>query len=105
MWSDPITGMLGMDDLQFSKNYRQGLGGDVVGTPPVFSQLGKIAHAPEGAISLLTGNGTKDDVYAVQATPVVGRLPYLGWLYSSLLNDIEADKAAERAEAKKEKAE
>ncbi len=96
MWTDPLAGMLGMDDLKFSKNYQQGLGGDVVGTPPVF-KIGETFHVPEAALKTLTGNADKDDIYTLRATPIIGNLTGMGLIYKSLLDDIEDEKAAAKA--------
>jgi hypothetical protein len=101
-WSDPLMSMLGMDNLRFNHYGAVGVGGDVVGTPPVLPTLNRVAHIPEAAIGLVTGTAKNEDIYALQSTPIIGNLYGFSYMFGAMKDDIRNERAAERRAARKE---
>lgn len=83
-WSDPLASMLGMDDLRFSHYGAQGVGGDVIGTPPVLPTMNRIAHIPEATLGLLTNNYKNEDIQALQATPIIGNAYGFSYMFNAM---------------------
>ena len=83
-WSDPIMSMLGMDDLRFSHYGARGVGGDVVGVPPALPTVNRIAHIPEATRDVLSGDYSNEDIYALQATPIIGNLYGFSYMFNEM---------------------
>lgn len=83
-WSDPVMSMLGMDNLRFNHYGAMGVGGDVIGIPPALTQVNRIAHIPEAAVGVATGNYRNEDIQALQATPIIGNLYGFSYMFNAM---------------------
>lgn len=101
MWSDPLMTMLGMDKLKFQHEGAVGAGGGVIGVPPVIPTLNRMAQAPVGFANAFAGHATPDDVYAMQATPIVGNLYGMSYMFNSMRDTIREERRAARAAERK----
>lgn len=84
MWSDPIASMLGRDDLRFSHYGATGVSTDIIGIPPVLPTLNRMAHIPEAAVGVATGNWRNEDIYALQSTPIIGNLYGFSFMFNEM---------------------
>lgn len=99
-WTDPVASMLGMDNLRFSHYGAQGVGGDVIGAPPVLSTMNRIAHIPEATVGLVTGKYKNEDISALQATPIIGNLYGFSYIFNKMKQDLK-DEAKSKKKAPK----
>ena len=72
MFTDPMVNILGMSGLQFN-DYQSDLSGRVMGAPPVFSALNKMAQLP-GVLNPLSDLSRNERLRLLQSTPLVGNL-------------------------------
>lgn len=100
-WSDPLMSMLGMDNLRFNHYGAVGVGGDVIGTPPVLPTLNRISHIPEAGIDVLTGQARNEDIYALQATPIIGNLYGFSFMFNEMKDSLNNVRAKEEREQQK----
>ncbi len=84
MWSDPVATMFGMDDLRFNHYGSLGAGGSVVGVPPVFQTLDRMARIPSSAVKVALGDYKNKDIYALQATPIIGNAVGFGYMFNEM---------------------
>jgi len=83
-WTDPVASMLGLDSLRFSPYNAQGVSGDVLGPPPALTTLNRMAHIPGSALRVATGDYKNQDVYALQATPIIGNLYGFSYMFNKM---------------------
>jgi hypothetical protein len=98
MFSDPLASMLGMDSLKFNE-YSRGIDGNVVGTPPAFTTLNKMANIPGALASPVTGafglsaGMTSSDVTALKATPILGNLYGFTAIFNTMRDAVKKQPA------------
>lgn len=69
---DPLAQMTGLQDYKINNYGTTGGGSPLIPIPPMFPTLSRLAMAPIGYKHLVTGNYTKADINAIQATPLIG---------------------------------
>ena len=96
-FTDPAFGMLGMNDFQVG-NFGNAHGGNnsLIAMPSSFNVANRISQIPGAAVRGLTGDLTKNDVYALQATPIFGNLYGMGYIANALKDDIDKRKREEK---------
>lgn len=101
MFTDPVASMLGQDDWRFNQyGTRGGYGGDIISTPAPLPTLNRVAHVPESAAYLLTGNGDIGDVSALQATPLIGNLYGFSYMFNAMKDSMRKEREAQRRSAR-----
>lgn len=107
-FSDPVFGMLGMDSLQVG-NYGNPMNGNnsLLSMPPAFNAANRIAQIPQAVVKAAVPGVDldKNDIYALQAAPIVGNLYGMGYIANAMRDDIDREKrkqkkAKEQAQAK-----
>lgn len=84
MWTDPLAGMLGMDNLKIGGYGGYG-GNQVISTPAAFGTLDRMVQAPAAAIhSVLNLGPTKADINALTATPLIGNAYGFAFMFNQL---------------------
>lgn len=103
-FSDPAFAALGMNDFQIG-NFGNAHGGNnsLIAMPASFNVANRLWQAPGAAVRGLTGNMTKNDVYALQATPLLGNLYGMGYIANAMRDDIDARKRKEKQETAAQK--
>ena len=102
MMVDPLGAMLGINSLNISGYSRLGPAGtSVLPGIPAYNTLERMAHIPESALSLLTGNYNKQDITSMQSTPIVGNLYGFSAMFNSMKKDLTRKRQKERREQKK----
>lgn len=86
MWTDPLAEMLGMNSLKFNSYGNRGASEGILSLPPVVPTINRMAHLPGAVLHTLTGNMTNDDLYALQATPIIGNLYGFNAMFNALKN-------------------
>lgn len=76
---DPVAQMTGLQDYKINNYGTYGGGSPLIPIPPMFPTLSRLAMAPIGYKHLATGEYTKSDINAIQATPLIGNA--LGFTY------------------------
>lgn len=97
MLSDPIMSVLGQDNLRFSQYGPTGASTGVFDVPPVFPTFNRMAHIPKAVVQVVTGNGTKSDVSALKATPIIGNAVGMSNVWNAMLPEPEAPAIKESA--------
>lgn len=84
LW-DPTMGVLGIDSLKMSK-FNMNARNDIIGAPPVFGTMNRLAHLPFAAARIITPGMeySNADVNALQAAPIFGNLAWLKGLTNAL---------------------
>lgn len=102
-FTDPAFAALGMNDFQVG-NFGNAYGGNnsLISMPASFNVANRLWQLPGAAVRGVTGDLTKNDVYALQATPLLGNLYGMGYIANAMRDDIDARKRKERAEKKAE---
>jgi len=96
---DPVAQMTGLQDYKMNNYGTMGGGSPLIPIPPMFPTLSRLAMAPIGYKHLATGQYTKSDINAIQATPLIGNA--LGFSY--IFNQLK-DSAKTRGEINAENA-
>ena len=104
MWTDPVMGMFGFNDLRFN-NYARGIDSNVFSTPAALSTLNRMANIPGAVINTVTGNMTNNDVRALQTTPLIGNAYGIGAILNSMKTTAEERAAKRKADAEAKAAE
>lgn len=73
MFYDPLMSMLGQEDLRLN-NFRNDISGDILSLPPIVPTMNRMLHIPEALIGTIGGEPTKSDIYALQTTPLLGKM-------------------------------
>ena len=104
MLPDMLGAMLGIDALQVSAYRMEGPAGQRV-LPEIIAlgQMEKLLHIPVSALSVATGNYSKQDISAIQATPLFGNLYGFTWMFNGMKAEVDARKTRGKAAAKKAK--
>ena len=89
-FSDPAFSMLGMDSMTVG-HYGNGNGGNtsLISMPPSFNAIDRIGHIPKAAVKTAAGTYTKDDVYALQALPILGNFYGMGYVAHAMRDEID----------------
>jgi len=96
---DPVAQMTGLQDYKINNYGTYGGGSPLIPVPPMFPTLSRLAMAPIGYKHLVTGEYTKSDINAIQATPLIGNALGFTYIFNQLKDSartkgqIEADKA------------
>lgn len=101
-FSDPAFSMLGMDSMTVG-HYGNGHGGNtsLISMPPSFNAIDRIGHIPKAAVKTAAGTYTKDDVYALQALPILGNFYGMGYIAHAMRDDIDERKRKLKQEKSK----
>jgi hypothetical protein len=94
-FSDPAMGILGLSDYQignFQGAGRMGASTDLLSMPAQFNVVNRLAKIPAAGVRAATGDMTSNDVYALQATPLVGNIYGMGYLANAMRADINSRK-------------
>jgi len=107
-FSDPVFGMLGMDSLQIggSGNPMNG-NNSLLAMPPSFNAINRISQIPQavGKAALPGVDLDKNDIYALQAAPIVGNLYGMGYIANAMRDDIDREKRKKKKAETKAKLE
>lgn len=92
-FTDPAFSMLGMDSMTVG-HYGNGHGGNtsLISMPPSFNAIDRIGHAPKAVVKTAAGTYTKDDVYALQALPILGNFYGMGYVAHAMRDDVDERK-------------
>ena len=105
-FTDPVFGVLGMNTLQVG-NYGNAYSGNnsLLSMPPSFNAVNRIAGIPAAVARGVTPglNMTKQDIYALQATPLLGNLYGMGYIANAMRDDIDRKKRADKAKQELDK--
>lgn len=99
-FTDPVFGVLGIDSLQVG-NFGNAFNGNnsLLATPPSFNAVNRVAKIP-GAVArgVLPGvDMTTNDIYSLQAAPIVGNLYGMGYIANAMRDNLEAEKRKQKA--------
>jgi len=106
MWTDPLAGMLGLNNLKFGGYGGQGAG-QVISSPAAFSTLDRMARAPAAlAHSIWNAGPSNTDINALTSTPLIGNLYGFAAIFNAMRQDprAEARNAARTAKAEEDRA-
>lgn len=96
---DPVAQMMGLQEYKINNYGTYGGGSPLIPIPPMFPTLSRLAMAPIGYKHLATGEYTKSDINAIQATPLIGNLYGFSYIFNQLKDtartrgEINADNA------------
>lgn len=105
-FTDPVFGILGMNSMQVG-NYGNAYNGNnsLLSMPPSFNAINRLAGIPAAAArGVLPGvDMTKNDIYSLQAAPILGNLYGMGYIANSMRDDIDRKKRAEKKQQELDK--
>lgn len=105
-FTDPVFGVLGMDSLQIG-NFGNAYNGNnsLLAMPPSFNAVNRISQIPAAtARGVLPGvDMTKNDIYSLQAAPIMGNLYGMGYIANAMRDDIDARKRKQESAKKAKK--
>jgi hypothetical protein len=89
MWTDPLAGMLGAEELRFNNYGSYGNGGDILSLPPSFGVLNKLAKIPGsvGAGINPFDEMSNADWRNIQAAPIIGNLYGFNFIWNAMKDD------------------
>lgn len=87
MFTDPLAGILGLDNLRFNHYGMTDVSTGIIPTPVALSTLNKMGHIPGSVFGLVTGDYNANDVQAMRTLPVFGNLPGMIRIWNSMKSE------------------
>lgn len=90
---DPVSHFLGFNPTGYNQ-------GSIIEAPPIFDAMNRMASIPKALAHGLGKGLSKEDVYNLQAAPLLGSMYGMGYVVNSMKQNIDSAKKASQAQAK-----
>ena len=98
MFSDPLAELLGLDALKISPYASsRGMTGGVLAPPAMLTTMNRMWGIPKAIARTASDTMSKSDIYALQATPILGNMLGMTAMFNGIKKDIDVRKRKERA--------